>query len=223
MRIYARIAEKSLKNPCNHGTICAFQKMPKAFLTTALCAALLVGCIDYDRRLTDRNVNYPVHVPSTLENDIAESKSYWDGDGLPGAPSIIINLSRQTASFYKGDTLAGVSAISSGREGYKTPPGNYKILEKKVHHVSGLYGSHKDANDNIVKTPVSVRDPVPPGARFVGSPMPYWMRMSNSGIGMHQGFLPGVPDSHGCIRLPERMAKAFFANVEKGTPVTVVP
>jgi lipoprotein-anchoring transpeptidase ErfK/SrfK len=39
---------------------------------------------------------------------------------------------------------------------------------------------------------------------------------------MHQGFLPGVPDSHGCIRMPEQMAKIYFANVTKGTPVTVV-
>ena len=200
--------------------------MPKAFLATTLCAAILVGCVDYDRRLTNREVVYldgAVQPSPMSANDLAESKSYWCGDGELGAASIVINLGKQTASFYRDDRLVGVSAISSGRGGYDTPPGNYKILEKKEYHVSGLYGSHKDANDNVVKSPVSVKDPVPPGARFVGSPMPYWMRMSNAGVGMHQGFLPGVPDSHGCIRLPERMAKAFFANVEKGTPVTVVP
>ncbi|MGH8048856.1 MAG: L,D-transpeptidase family protein [Chthoniobacterales bacterium] len=31
-----------------------------------------------------------------------------------------------------------------------------------------------------------------------------------------------MPDSHGCIRMPEQMAKIYFANVQRGTPVTVV-
>ena len=30
------------------------------------------------------------------------------------------------------------------------------------------------------------------------------------GVGMHEGFLPGYPASHGCIRMPEFMAEAFF-------------
>jgi lipoprotein-anchoring transpeptidase ErfK/SrfK len=41
-------------------------------------------------------------------------------------------------------------------------------------------------------------------------------------LGMHAGFLPGFPASHGCIRMPERMAEIFFANVSHGTPVRVV-
>jgi lipoprotein-anchoring transpeptidase ErfK/SrfK len=40
---------------------------------------------------------------------------------------------------------------------------------------------------------------------------------------MHTGFLPGIPDSHGCIRLPDRMAKTFFEVTPMGTPVTVQP
>jgi lipoprotein-anchoring transpeptidase ErfK/SrfK len=39
---------------------------------------------------------------------------------------------------------------------------------------------------------------------------------------MHQGFLPGVPDSHGCIRMPERMVKTFFDNAPAGTSVTII-
>jgi lipoprotein-anchoring transpeptidase ErfK/SrfK len=51
--------------------------------------------------------------------------------------------------------------------------------------------------------------------------MPYFMRI-HGGVGMHAGFLPGFPASHGCIRMPERMAQIFFANVSHGTPVRVV-
>ena len=38
---------------------------------------------------------------------------------------------------------------------------------------------------------------------------------------MHAGHLPGYPASHGCVRLPERNAIAFFNALEVGSPVTV--
>jgi len=50
--------------------------------------------------------------------------------------------------------------------------------------------------------------------------MPYFMRIVG-GTGMHEGFLPGYPASHGCIRMPSFMAEAFFRNVAVGTPVKV--
>ncbi len=160
---------------------------------------------------------------STSEGRIAESKSYWDGDGVSGPASIVVNIPRQTASFYKGGKLVGVSAISSGKDGHDTPAGNYKIIQKKPHHESNLYGSYVDAAGTPVVKGVSVKtDPMPPGTHFEGAPMPFWMRLTNGGVGMHMGFLPGVPDSHGCIRLPEKMAKIFYESVALGTPVTVV-
>ncbi|PYI96132.1 MAG: hypothetical protein DME98_14040 [Verrucomicrobia bacterium] len=39
--------------------------------------------------------------------------------------------------------------------------------------------------------------------------------------GMHAGYLPGYPASHGCVRMPEQYAIAFFNSVGVGTPVTV--
>ena len=39
--------------------------------------------------------------------------------------------------------------------------------------------------------------------------------------GMHAGYLPGYPASHGCVRMPEQLAIAFFHAVDVGTPVTV--
>ena len=38
---------------------------------------------------------------------------------------------------------------------------------------------------------------------------------------MHVGYLPGYPASHGCIRLPESMARKFFENVPVGAPVDI--
>jgi hypothetical protein len=41
------------------------------------------------------------------------------------------------------------------------------------------------------------------------------------GIGMHAGYLPGYPASHGCVRMPEQNAIAFYQAVSVGTPVIV--
>ena len=46
------------------------------------------------------------------------------------------------------------------------------------------------------------KDPRPRGTAFRGASMPYFLRI-HGGIGMHAGYLPGYPASHGCIRLPE--------------------
>jgi len=193
-----------------------------------LLALLSLGaCSNYDTRLSNSSVKYlgtgnAIIDPATKEN-LALRKSYWDGDGVDGAPSIVINLSKQTASFYKGGKLVGVSAVSSGREGFDTPAGNYKIIQKNIDHKSNLYGDYVDASGTVVVKNVDVKkDPCPPGAKFAGAPMPYFMRLTNSGVGMHQGFLPGVPDSHGCIRMPEKMVKIYWDNAPLGTPVAVI-
>jgi lipoprotein-anchoring transpeptidase ErfK/SrfK len=50
--------------------------------------------------------------------------------------------------------------------------------------------------------------------------MPYFMRFNN-GIGMHAGYLPGYPASHGCVRMPQDLAEAFFRHAPVGTTVEV--
>ena len=64
------------------------------------------------------------------------------------------------------------------------------------------------------------KDPKPKGAIYDGAKMPYFMRFVR-GTGMHEGFLPGYPASHGFIRMPGSVAEQFFNNVSLGTPVTV--
>ena len=150
-----------------------------------------------------------------------QASGSWNGDGMTGSPSIVIDLGAQEARFYKGGQLAGVSPISSGREGYATPTGSYRIIQKNRDHVSNLYGNYVDSAGNVVVRNVGVmEDPRPPGTHFQGAPMPYFMRITG-GVGMHAGYLPGVPDSHGCIRMPEEMAAIFFENAPSGTPVAV--
>jgi hypothetical protein len=149
--------------------------------------------------------------------------SYWDGDGVPGSPSIRIDLGDQTASFFKGGQLVGVSAISTGREGYASPTGSFRILQKNRDHVSSIYGDYVDAQtgEPVVKDIDRRTDRMPKGCRYDGARMPYFMRFTG-GVGMHEGFLPGYAASHGCIRMPGFMAEKFFENVSVGTPVSVV-
>jgi hypothetical protein len=51
--------------------------------------------------------------------------------------------------------------------------------------------------------------------------MPYWMRITPTGVGMHVGYVPGRPASHGCIRLKKDVAVELFKILAIGSPVTV--
>lgn len=164
----------------------------------------------------------PGTVPHSAKYN-ADQVSYWDGDGMSGSASVTIDLSDQKAYFYKGGALAGVSALSTGDEKHPTKTGNFKIFEKDQWHKSNLYGDFVDGAGNVVMANIDVtKDKPPAGTRFEGSKMHHFMRFSG-GIGMHEGFLPGYPASHGCVRMPAHMAAIFYNNVVKGTPVTVRP
>ncbi len=158
--------------------------------------------------------------------EVSDDISYWDGLRPGGGPvSITINLTEQRAYFFQGQRLAGVALVATGREGFGTPAGDYTIIEKLVEKSSNLYGTIVDANGITVKESADARkDPPPPGGRFIGAEMPYWMRLTNSGIGMHQGPIPvpGSPASHGCIRVSKLVVQDFFHNAPLGTPVRIV-
>jgi lipoprotein-anchoring transpeptidase ErfK/SrfK len=191
-----------------------------------LLALACTGCQNHDARFRDGTQYLGGFNGRQREAGRAphDDVSYWDGDGVSGPPSIQINLSEQRASFYKGDQLVGESIISTGREGFNTPSGHFKIQQKDKDHASSLYGDYIDARTGeIIKKEIDrSKDPMPKGAKFDGARMPYFMRIV-SGVGMHEGFLPGYPASHGCIRMPGFMAQKFFDNISVGTPVTITP
>ena len=184
-----------------------------------VCAILLASCApDWDAA-TNRFISRGTLAQQGTEN--GDEISYWDGMGSGGEPRIMIDLDQQRAYFYKGDQIVGVSVVSTGREGYDTPPGEFRITEKDREHVSSLYGDYVDQSGQVVMQNVeSDKDPRPRGTIFRGAAMPYFLRI-HGGIGMHAGYLPGYPASHGCIRLPKKMAMRFFQNAAVGTPVEI--
>ncbi len=150
--------------------------------------------------------------------------SYWSGDRGNGPARIRIVLSEQTAYFFRGDVLVGKSWLSTGDENHRTPTGSFRIIQKDKHHKSSRYGAFVDSMGNVIEGDVdNKKDPVPKGLHYEGASMTNFMRLTNEGVGMHAGFLPGYAASHGCIRMPEAMSEKFFDNVVLGTPVTVVP
>ncbi|GAA5524246.1 hypothetical protein Maes01_00800 [Microbulbifer aestuariivivens] len=151
------------------------------------------------------------------------NKSWWRHDVTGGTPHIKIDLSEQMAYFYKGGRLAGVSPVSTGKPGHRTPAGTFRISEKKINHRSNLYGHYVSRNGHVLRSNVDVRrDRRPAGSVFRGAAMDYMMRV-NGPVSMHAGYVPGYPASHGCIRLPWHMAKTFFAHAPVGTKVSIVP
>ena len=185
-------------------------------------ALFLVGCDGDDPTVARSQYLGGVYGNQPVSSSAPQdSVSYWDGDGSSGKPSIKISLGEQKAYFYKSGQLVGISQLSTGREGMGTTTGSFKIIQKDQNHVSSQFGDYVDSADTVVVANVDVgKDPKPPGTHFKGAPMPYFMRIVG-GTGLHAGYLPGYPASHGCIRMPEFMAENFFRNVSVGTPVTV--
>ncbi len=118
----------------------------------------------------------------------------WDDDAGDGEARVIISLSSQMAYLYRGNRLAAVTTISSGKPGKDTPTGYFPILQKKPMHRSIKY-------DN--------------------APMPHMQRLDKYGIAIHAGMLPGRPASQGCIRLPAKFAAKLYTVTKVGTPVMI--
>ena len=112
----------------------------------------------------------------------------------PPALRILVSLPQQKAYVFRHGDLVATSPVSTGKKGFETPAGTFRILQKKVHHRSTTY-------DN--------------------APMPYMQRLTWSGVALHAGHVPGRPASHGCIRLPRSFAKKLYRMTNFRTTVTI--
>ena len=145
----------------------------------------------------------------------------------PGNVSVYVSLGKQRAYLKVGDEVGIDTPISSGKRAGMTPKGRFVVVQKDPDHKSSLYGAFVDKNDMIVRAGVSAKiDSAPSGTHFKGAPMKWFMRFgealqSQRAEGMHVGILPGYPASHGCVRLPEKIAPIIYGKVSVGTPVTI--
>lgn len=119
----------------------------------------------------------------------------WWPQLAPSGPIIMmINRTTQRAVLYRNGVPIGVSTISTGRAGHRTPAGSFVILEKQARHFSSIYDS---------------------------APMPFMQRLTWGGVALHGGQLPGYPASHGCIRLPLAFARLIYAETRLGMTVVI--
>lgn len=147
----------------------------------------------------------------------------WEPDSSKPITRVEIKLSEQRIYFMQDSVVVGEGPVSTGRPGFDTPAGNYKVLVKEKLHYSNLYGEFVDQNGRTVNASAEAGDPVPKGLTYRPSPMPYFLRISDSGMGMHEGWLPGYAASHGCIRLPRKLAPLIFPAIPVGCPVIIIP
>jgi lipoprotein-anchoring transpeptidase ErfK/SrfK len=147
----------------------------------------------------------------------------WHDDQGPEEVSVKIDLSDQIATIYRGGREIGWSYVATGKEGRSTSPGSYNIMEKIVDKHSNRYGWIENEFGEVTDDDASPGDPLQPGERYMPAPMPYWMRVTGYGIGMHVGNIPspGDPASHGCIRMPKEFVPKLFEQVKVGTPVKI--
>ena len=140
----------------------------------------------------------------------------------PDAIHVVVSLPKQRAYLMAGEQIVIESPISSGKRGHTSPTGHLQVLEKDPNHHSSLYGDFVDNSGRIVRAGVSARiDAAPSGTHFAGATMKWFMRLTDDGVGMHIGILPGYPASHGCVRESVDGAKLFYDHVKVGTPVDV--
>jgi lipoprotein-anchoring transpeptidase ErfK/SrfK len=140
--------------------------------------------------------------------------------------TVTVSLSKQRAYLkIRGtDDVYIDTPISSGKAGHSTPSGDFSVREKDPDHRSSIYGDYVDGSGRTVRSGISSRaDSAPSGTHYVGAPMKWFCRLTDTGVGMHVGILPGYAASHGCIRLPVDIAPLIYQKVKVGTPVTVEP
>ena len=143
-------------------------------------------------------------------------------DLTPDNARIVVSIPKQRAYLMVGEQLAADGPISSGKRGHSSPTGHMHVLEKDPNHHSSLYGDFVDSYGRVVRAGVSARiDAAPSGTHFAGATMKWFLRLTEDGVGMHIGILPGYPASHGCIRESTEGAKLFYDRVKVGTPVDV--
>jgi lipoprotein-anchoring transpeptidase ErfK/SrfK len=140
----------------------------------------------------------------------------------PDNTHIVVSIPKQRAYLMIGEQIVADGPVSSGKRGHTSPTGHMHVLEKDPNHHSSLYGDFVDHSGRVVRGGVSARiDSAPSGTHFAGAAMKWFLRLTEDGVGMHIGILPGYPASHGCIRESVDGAKLFYDHAKVGTPVDV--
>lgn len=170
------------------------QRMARRLTRRSVLGLLAVGASMWPLR---RSLADPATSAGADDPDpgtLKPGESYWHPDRSPSGPVVIIvSIPKQLVFVYRNAVLIGVSTCSTGKPGHTTPTGVFTILDKAKVHTSSTYGE----------------------------PMPDMEKLTWKGIALHVGDLPGYPDSHGCVHLPQDFADDLYGITQLGTPVII--
>lgn len=217
-------------NRRHHGLIGVMQTHFR-WVAGAAAALLFSSCATIEKHAEDRRRSearaaaLTAHAAWRGQPDWRE-KTYRNDSLLSSAndenTAVEISLSEQRGLLLVDTCLAMDFPVATGKRSHPTPSGQFKILGKQRDYSSNLYGKIVDAAGTVLVANADARKDVPPeGTSFQGAKMPCWMRLTDTGVGMHIGYVPGHPASHGCIRLKRDVAVRLFELLKIGTPVAI--
>ena len=130
----------------------------------------------------------------------APRREYERLSAIPQAQSRSVRfyLGSQTFDYFEDDEILLSGSIASGKASSPTPTGRFSVLSKE-----------KDKESSLYTNEVGTQAWMPYSLQFYGN---YFV---------HEGWLPGRPASHGCIRLDHYHARLLFERMKIGDPVTV--
>jgi N-acetylmuramoyl-L-alanine amidase len=111
-----------------------------------------------------------------FKGSLWDDLSAYPGPWLPDrneADRLEVNLTKQVMYLVRGGNVEAILPISSGRSGFRSPPGNYDLFYHRIGYIGGVAG--------------------------YGTYSPWYYTTGLSVHGYHS--VPSYPYSHGCIRV----------------------
>lgn len=129
-----------------------------------------------------------------ISGPIRYGEHHWDDAGVADGPIVVtVDLQARVISVFKGGYEIGAAAVLLGTEEKPTPLGVFPITQKKVHHVSNIYGAE----------------------------MPFMQRLTDDGITLHASNVERGYASHGCIGMPRAFAEKLYETTKLGDRVFI--
>lgn len=178
-------------------------------LPLLIATAFIVGCAQSptrpapERQPAEASESTDSTRTSDAETDLAPGDAAAESVSEPTAEqakrALTIQIGSQSFVYAEGDHVVRTGPISSGREGHRTPLGTFSVLSKEKDKVSSRYTNQ-----------LGWQAWMPYSIQFYGH---YFL---------HEGWLPGYPDSAGCVRVGEKDARFLFEHMKVGDLVSVV-
>jgi hypothetical protein len=136
----------------------------------------------------------PVLSMLNIRHKLKFGEYVWDDKGITGGETwIMVDLTGQTISVFRGGHEIGAAALLYGADNKPTPLGVFPVLQKARRHRSTLYDAE----------------------------MPFMLRLTWDGVAIHASNVQIGQATHGCIGVPPDFAKRIFDQARVGDLVSI--